>query len=40
MNRHIHSKIQVSTVTDKQTSADKLLEKPKKFCWSHVPYKI
>ena len=40
MNRNIHDKIQVSTVTDKQTSADKLLDKPKKFCSSYVPYKI
>ena len=26
MNRHIHDKLQVSTVTDKQASADKLLD--------------
>ena len=31
MNRNIHNKIQVSRVTDKQTSADKLLDKPKNF---------
>ena len=40
MNRHIHDKLQVPTVTDKQASADKLLDKPKKLCWFHVPYKI
>ena len=32
MNRYINDKLQVSTVTDKQASADKLLDKPKKFC--------
>ena len=29
MNRHIHDKLQVSTVTDKQAIADKLLDQPK-----------
>ena len=38
MNRHIHDKIQVLTITDKQTSADKVLGKPKKICWSYVPF--
>ena len=38
MNQHIHDKIQVLTVTDKQTSADKLLDKPKKFLF--VPCSI
>ena len=38
MNRYVSDKLQVSTVTDKQASADKLLDKPKKFCWSHVPF--
>ena len=32
MSRDIHDKIQVSTVTDKQTSDDKLLDTLKKFC--------
>ena len=40
MNRHIHDKLQVSTVTDKEASADKLLDKLKKICWSHIPNKI
>ena len=31
MNRHIHNKIQVLAVTDKQTSADKLLDNSKIF---------
>ena len=32
MNRYINDKLQVSTVTDKQASPDKLLDKSKKFC--------
>ena len=32
MNRYINNKLQVSTVTDKQASANKLLGKPKKIC--------
>ena len=32
MNRYINDKFQVSTVTDKQANADKLLDKPKIFC--------
>ena len=31
MNQHIHDKLQVLMVTDTQASADKLLNKPKKF---------
>ena len=31
MNQHIHDKLQVSTVTDKQASANKLPNKPKKI---------
>ena len=30
MNRYIKDKLQVSTVTKKQASGDKLLDKPKK----------
>ena len=40
MSWHIFAKIQVSKVTDKQPSSDKLFDKTKKFWILLFPYSI